>query len=471
MESEKQNKRKNKNKTKQKQRMTLLVPRVASKSQIGMETRAKGRETLGEAGEGMRSRESKSVAGTANGNSNSSNNKSEKKRGAKDQNQKSQIMETKKASHQKAHKILILDWDNTILPSDYLQHHGYKLDNKANSNNNNNNNNNMNGERPLPKEMSELQMQVCKFLSVAIQELSYDNVIIITNAEKGWVELSALQFLPQCVPWLKHLHIISARSMFEATYPQPFQWKHRCMHFIMQKCWQATLPYLDSDALKLVMKKHMQSYFFHLHSLFTQSRIAQEKVQGTPNSTSISKESEEVEKEMRKDTSESDKENGQECFGNENSDNYMCKTSTYSNLFSLLASQQVKRNEEFISLQITSLRIKSSFNIHIRIHIHVCTYIRIRREEQKEKEEEEKEMIEEQEKRKNYHIISVGDSWAERNACLVFGDILSNVYVKSVKLREKPSILQVIQQLQLLTVALPLVIAQDSNLDYFMPLH
>lgn len=51
-------------------------------------------------------------------------------------------------------------------------------------------------------------------------------VVIITNAETGWVELSCRRFLPRCLPLVSSIRVVSARSTFEALHPDsPSDWK------------------------------------------------------------------------------------------------------------------------------------------------------------------------------------------------------------------------------------------------------
>jgi len=275
-----------------------------------------------------------------------------------------------------------------------------------------------------------LELQIYELLKVAIHELSCDNVVIVTNAEKGWVELSALHFLPRCVHILKYLHILSARSMFEKRYPQAFQWKHRCMHFIMQKCWKINLPHMDNETLKDIMKIHMDSYLLNLQALYK---------------------------------------NGKHSMGD----------SQHNILKSLENNQQSKNHPlsnnsgNFISTKFNSSKTethsKQPPNVP-RLSL-FGLFSQHRKQSLAEEKRIEKEIhkFEQDNDTKHYHIISIGDSWAERNACLAFNDQLSHVFVKSIKLKEKPSITQVIHQLQQLTQVLPQIIAYPSNLDYFMP--
>jgi hypothetical protein len=52
-------------------------------------------------------------------------------------------------------------------------------------------------------------------------------VIIVTNGEDGWIDLSCASFLPEVVPHIATLKTVSARSAFEELQPQsPLWWKH-----------------------------------------------------------------------------------------------------------------------------------------------------------------------------------------------------------------------------------------------------
>jgi len=52
-------------------------------------------------------------------------------------------------------------------------------------------------------------------------------VVVVTNAENGWVQLSAQKFVPAVCPLLSKLKIISARSTYEGSHPEnPLKWKY-----------------------------------------------------------------------------------------------------------------------------------------------------------------------------------------------------------------------------------------------------
>jgi hypothetical protein len=49
---------------------------------------------------------------------------------------------------------------------------------------------------------------------------------IITNAQEGWVEYSASKWVPELLPLLKNIDIISARSRYEEHFPHDVsKWK------------------------------------------------------------------------------------------------------------------------------------------------------------------------------------------------------------------------------------------------------
>lgn len=106
---------------------------------------------------------------------------------------------------------IIFDWDDTLLPSSWLSAKGLRLDYPA--------------ELPadVVDELDSHQDSVCAVLTKACQS---GTVVIITNAETGWVELSAQRFMPRVAPLLANICVFSARSTFEPLYPHsPLDWK------------------------------------------------------------------------------------------------------------------------------------------------------------------------------------------------------------------------------------------------------
>jgi hypothetical protein len=106
---------------------------------------------------------------------------------------------------------IIFDWDDTLLASSFLSGKGYRLDSTIEK------------TPEIDTQLRDLEQSVCTVLNLA---LSYGNVHIITNAETGWVQLSAQKFIPGVVPLLNKVKVISARSTFEGMFPEsPLKWK------------------------------------------------------------------------------------------------------------------------------------------------------------------------------------------------------------------------------------------------------
>jgi len=108
--------------------------------------------------------------------------------------------------------ILIFDWDDTVLPSTWIQEQGLRLDDES-----------------VP---TEEQMAVLGSLAeLAEQTLTiakrHGKVVLVTNAERGWIELSCQKFVPALQPVLEDVKILSARSMYEQHgVTSPFEWKY-----------------------------------------------------------------------------------------------------------------------------------------------------------------------------------------------------------------------------------------------------
>lgn len=83
------------------------------------------------------------------------------------------------------------------------------------------------GNSPLPEDVLEhfanLEEAALAVLKVAAE---YGSVIVITNAESGWVEHSSERFMPRLHEYLQGLRVVSARSTYEKYYPAaPLCWK------------------------------------------------------------------------------------------------------------------------------------------------------------------------------------------------------------------------------------------------------
>lgn len=150
------------------------------------------------------------------------------------------------------HTVIFLDWDDTLLCSSVLSHQGIKLDSELEN-------------VELIAQLEELSDSVIGVLNVA---MSHGTVYIVTNGETGWVQLSAQKFLPNVVPFLNKLRVLSARSTFEPLYPDsPMKWKYHAFQESLAReypktnsCIRNVLSFGDShaerEAIRAVTRGH-----------------------------------------------------------------------------------------------------------------------------------------------------------------------------------------------------------------------
>lgn len=100
--------------------------------------------------------------------------------------------------------VVLFDYDDTLLASSFLSGKGYRLDSDATS-------------ADVESALKELEQSVHGLLTLALR---FGHVHIVTNAENGWVQLSAQKFMPGLVPLLNKVKVISARSTFESLHPE-----------------------------------------------------------------------------------------------------------------------------------------------------------------------------------------------------------------------------------------------------------
>jgi len=118
---------------------------------------------------------------------------------------------TEKKAFQKETTVIFVDWDDTLLCSSFLSGAGYRLDSE------------MDSASPIDKELKELELSVIGLLKLA---MTFGDVHVVTNAETGWVQLSAKKFLPGVVSLLDQVKVLSARSTYETMFPDsPVKWK------------------------------------------------------------------------------------------------------------------------------------------------------------------------------------------------------------------------------------------------------
>lgn len=105
--------------------------------------------------------------------------------------------------------ITILDWDDTILPSSYLNQKSKNIFDIP--------------KEEVYKDFLEVEDDIYELID---KVLKLGCVIIITNSQHGWVQLTCQKFFPKVIPLLERTMIISARDKWENQYPKStYLWK------------------------------------------------------------------------------------------------------------------------------------------------------------------------------------------------------------------------------------------------------
>jgi hypothetical protein len=109
---------------------------------------------------------------------------------------------------------IVFDWDDTLFPSSFVDRKRLLQEYRQ--------------FQDLTEELQrlfrELERGISRLLSLAAQ---YGTVIIITNAQSGWIELCVSKFMPGLLEVLTaSVRVVSARSNFERFFPgDPLCWK------------------------------------------------------------------------------------------------------------------------------------------------------------------------------------------------------------------------------------------------------
>jgi len=136
--------------------------------------------------------------------------------------------------------IIAFDWDDTILNSTQLAElglrqvgdHSDSSDDMANT---------------FRCQLARLESSVFTMLHHA---LTLGEVVIVTNGETGWVELSAQKFLPGLLPLIGTISVISARSVYQSHNPAcPITWKALAFNAVADRFSEITQIISIGDSL------------------------------------------------------------------------------------------------------------------------------------------------------------------------------------------------------------------------------
>ena len=108
--------------------------------------------------------------------------------------------------------LFILDWDNTLIPSKWLETKGFRVL--------------PHGTSGLTPDMIAMCESIAPYVAALINGAKrYGRVIIITNATESWVRLGCTIFMPSISELVLSLPIISAADLYSEIYTNPMMWK------------------------------------------------------------------------------------------------------------------------------------------------------------------------------------------------------------------------------------------------------
>uniref|UniRef100_A0A7S1KZA1 Acid phosphatase n=1 Tax=Alexandrium catenella TaxID=2925 RepID=A0A7S1KZA1_ALECA len=113
--------------------------------------------------------------------------------------------------------LFILDWDDTIMPTTWLHSAGLLAD---------------------PASVNRHWGQLSVVADAAARTLStlkqLGQIVIVTNAEEGWVQQSTVLFMPGLMMLLLGVQVISARTLYGQRIPNaPLEWKRLAFESII----------------------------------------------------------------------------------------------------------------------------------------------------------------------------------------------------------------------------------------------
>merc|ERR1719220_1729142 len=122
--------------------------------------------------------------------------------------------------------VIIFDWDDTLLCTSAI-----------------------NSQQWYPSQLQQLGRTVESILHTA---MLLGETLIVTNGTESWVQTSANRFLPELIPTLSRVKVMSARARYEHLHPKdPFMWKRHAFNDILTCRRQGFHP--DAGNVNLVV--------------------------------------------------------------------------------------------------------------------------------------------------------------------------------------------------------------------------
>lgn len=144
-------------------------------------------------------------------------------------------------------RVFILDFDDTLIPSSWLNTQGFKLSKQLYG---------------VTEAMLDACAKVAHHSAALINAAKgYGKVVIVTNATHDWVELASKMFMPTISDLILSLPIFSAADLYESRSKSPTIWKKLTFQndvlrtvFPVQPAMRTVISIGDSEAERQALK-------------------------------------------------------------------------------------------------------------------------------------------------------------------------------------------------------------------------
>ena len=144
-------------------------------------------------------------------------------------------------------RVFILDFDDTLIPSSWLNTQGFKLSKQLYG---------------VTEAMLDACAKVAHHSAALINAAKgYGKVVIVTNATHDWVELASKMFMPTISDLILSLPIFSAADLYESRSKSPTIWKKLTFQndvlrtvFPVQPAVRTVISIGDSEAERQALK-------------------------------------------------------------------------------------------------------------------------------------------------------------------------------------------------------------------------
>lgn len=119
--------------------------------------------------------------------------------------------------------LVIFDWDDTLFPTSWMQQNGLLSD----------------GATLSSEQKAQLELMASRVESTLQAAALIAKVVVVTNAARGWIELTSTNFMPSLSSLLQRFSTVSARSLYEHSAQEPSEWKRMAFDNEVQEFYGA----------------------------------------------------------------------------------------------------------------------------------------------------------------------------------------------------------------------------------------